>query len=239
MSGVDESRVERWEKRAEVPLLLLGVAFVVAYGWPVLNPRLDPDLQTFLDVVSWAVWGAFGVDFVIRVALAADRKHYLIHHWYDLALIILPLLRPLRLLRLLAFARILNRSAAGSLIGRVTTYVFGMAVAAVFLGALAVLDIEQRDPDANIKSFGDALWWACTTVTTVGYGDRYPVTTEGRFVAVALMIIGLAMVGVITASVAAWLVRNVERQEQTNRQRAGDADRGVTSGGATAADPDR
>ena len=106
----------------------------------------------------------------------------------------------------------LNRSAAGSLVGRVTTYVAGVAVVAVLLGAIAVLDAEQESARANITSFGDALWWAMTTVTTVGYGDRYPVTTEGRFIAVALMVVGIGVVGAVTASVATWMVNQVQRE---------------------------
>ncbi|MGG5259684.1 potassium channel family protein [Phycicoccus avicenniae] len=203
--------MERWERRAEVPLLLLAVAFLLAYAWPVLDPRLDSDLRSFLTVASWTVWGAFAVDFSARVWLAEHRVEYVARHWYDVALIVLPMLRPLRLLRLLAFARVLNRSAASSLIGRVSTYVAGVAILAVFLGAIAVLDAEQNAPTANITSFGDALWWASTTVTTVGYGDRYPVTTEGRFVAVALMIVGIAVVGAVTASIATWMVGQVQR----------------------------
>lgn len=79
------------------------------------------------------------------------------------------------------------------------------------------LDAEQAAPGANIKTPGDALWWAATTVTTVGYGDRYPVTTQGRLIAVALMVVGIAMVGAITASVAAWLVSQVDlRREPPN-----------------------
>lgn len=83
------------------------------------------------------------------------------------------------------------------------------------LGAIAVLDVEQDHAGANITTFGDALWWATTTVTTVGYGDRYPVTTPGRFIAVVLMLVGIAVVGTVTGSVAAWLVTNVKREEQT------------------------
>lgn len=131
-------------------------------------------------------------------------------HWYDVALIALPMLRPLRLLRLLAFARVLNRSAAASLIGRVSTYVAGTAVMSLGLGALAVLDAEQDASGANITTFDDALWWSATTVTTVGYGDLFPVTTTGRFVALALMLVGIACIGAITAGVAAWLVAQVE-----------------------------
>jgi len=163
--------------------------------------------------MSWTVWVAFAADFVARLFLATERGRYARQHWYDVALIVLPMLRPLRLLRLLALARILNRSATG-LIGRVSTYVVGAALMAVVLGAIAVLDVERDAEGANITSFGDALWWASTTVTTVGYGDRFPVTTQGRLIAVALMVVGIALVSTVTASVAAWMISLVERRDQ-------------------------
>jgi voltage-gated potassium channel len=115
---------------------------------------------------------------------------------------------------------VLNRSAVGSLVGKVTTYVAGTAVMALGLGAVAVLDAEQDAAGANITTFGDALWWSATTVTTVGYGDHFPVTTTGRFVAVALMVVGIACIGAITAGVAAWLVRQVEADERLSRPSA-------------------
>ncbi|MFL6060393.1 MAG: potassium channel family protein [Marmoricola sp.] len=208
------TRVEKWERKAEVPLLLLATAFLVAYAWPVLDEGMDPDLRTLLTVCSWTVWTAFAVDFGVRIYLAEHRPTYVRRHWYDAALIAIPMLRPLRLIRLLALARIVNRSMAGSLIGRVTAYVIGVAVAAVALGSIAMLDAEQDAAGANITSLGDALWWAAETVTTVGYGDRYPVTVEGRFIAVGVMIVGVATVGAVTASVAAWLIRSVEREER-------------------------
>lgn len=204
------SRVQRWERRAEVPLLLLAVAFLVAYAWPVLDPHLSRDWRTTLAVVSWAVWGAFAVDFLIRLALADERGDYALSHWYDIALIAVPLLRPLRLLRLLTLVRILDRSASNSLAGRAAVYIAGSAAMAVLLGAIAVLDAEQHNPGANIKTFGDAIWWAGATVTTVGYGDRFPVTTQGRCVAGVLMVVGIGVVGSVTATVAAWLVERAE-----------------------------
>ncbi|MDQ1106669.1 voltage-gated potassium channel [Nocardioides zeae] len=210
---MDESRVEAWERRVEVPLLGLALAFLVAWAWPVLDPRLDPDVRTLLRTVSWTVWGAFAVDFAIRMTLARDRRRYALRHWYDVALILLPLLRPLRVLRVLAFMRVLQRTAAGGLAGRATTYVLGTALISLFLGAIAVLDAEQDAPDANIRTFGDALWWATTTVTTVGYGDRYPVTFEGRLLAVVLMLVGIGAVGTVTAALATWLLSHV-REEQ-------------------------
>ncbi len=212
------TRVERWEQRSEIPLLLLAAAFLVAYAWPILDPRIDHDVATFLLVLTWTVWGAFAVDLVIRLALADQRLEYAIRHWYDVVLVVVPMLRPLRLLRLLAFARILGRSATRNLAGRVTLYVIGSAVAAVGLGALAILDAEREATGANITTFGDAVWWAATTVMTVGYGDRYPVTTEGRFVAVTLMVVGIAVVGSVTAAVAAWFIGQVQRDTRQNER---------------------
>lgn len=208
------TRVERWERQTEIPLLLLALAFLIAYAWPVLDPRLDPDLATVLQVASWTVWAAFAIDFAVRIVLADRRWPYARGHWYDVALIVLPMLRPLRLLRLLALARILNRSATSSLVGRVSTYVIGTAVMSALLAAIAVLDVEQDADGANITTFGDALWWSATTVTTVGYGDRFPVTGEGRFIAVALMIVGIATVGAVIASITGWLVAQVEAEKR-------------------------
>jgi voltage-gated potassium channel len=138
-------------------------------------------------------------------------------HIPDLLVVALPILRPLRLLRLVVLLRILNRRATDSLRGKVAIYVAGATVIVLFCAALAVLDAERRNAHANITTFGDALWWATTTVTTVGYGDRYPVTTEGRFVAIGLMLAGIALIGVVTASFATWLidrVREVERDAE-------------------------
>ncbi|WP_210650309.1 potassium channel family protein [Nocardioides sp. SYSU D00065] len=208
------TRVQRWERRAEVPLLMLAAAFLLAYAWPVLDPRMSPSVRTVLTVASWTVWAAFAIDFAVRIHLADDRPRYVRSHWYDVALIALPMLRPLRLLRLLALARVLHRSTAGSLVGKVSTYVAGTALVSVGLGAIAALDAEQDAPGANITSFGDALWWATTTVTTVGYGDHFPVTTSGRLVAVALMLVGIGSIGAVTAGVAAWFVGQVAAEHE-------------------------
>jgi Ion channel len=83
-----------------------------------------------------------------------------------------------------------------------------------FCSALAVLDVERSSPDANITDFGDAIWWAVTTMTTVGYGDRYPVTGVGRMVALALMVGGIALVGTVTATLASWSVETVAAEKE-------------------------
>jgi voltage-gated potassium channel Kch len=84
-------------------------------------------------------------------------------------------------------------------------------------GSLAVLDAERGKPGANITTFGDALWWATTTVTTVGYGDRFPTTGQGRLIAGLLMLGGIALLGVVTASLASWLLDRVREVEEESR----------------------
>ena len=132
----------------------------------------------------------------------------------------LPFFRPLRLLRLVTLLSVLHRTVGETLRGRVVTYVAGSAALLVFVGALAVLDVEQSAPDAKILTFGDAVWWAITTITTVGYGDMYPVTPIGRMVAAALMMSGIAVLGVVTASIASWLVQRVEESAEAAAESA-------------------
>ncbi len=86
----------------------------------------------------------------------------------------------------------------------------------VTVGALAVLDAERDAKGANITSFGDALWWAVTTITTVGYGDTYPVTFEGRIIATTTMLLGIALIGVVTAGIATTAVSHLQRNRGTD-----------------------
>jgi voltage-gated potassium channel len=90
----------------------------------------------------------------------------------------------------------------------------------VVCAALAVLDAERHVHGSNITTFGNALWWAIVTVTTVGYGDHFPVSIEGRFIAAGLMIGGVALIGVVTASFAAWFINRVRAEEEEDIEEA-------------------
>jgi voltage-gated potassium channel len=188
----------RWEQATEWPLMIAAVVFLAVYAVPILNPDLPGWLLYACRSLSWVTWGVFVLDFAVRLFLADERLPYLIRHWYDVLVIVLPLLRPLRLLRLIPLLSVLNRRAQTRLRGRVAIYVAGGAILVAFCSALVVLDVERSNPDANIGDFGDAMWWAVTTMTTVGYGDHYPVTGVGRLVAFGLMIGGIALLGTVT-----------------------------------------
>lgn len=207
-------RVRAWISETEWFLAGVAVVFLIAYAWPILQPDLGRTWKHVCSVVQLVAWAVFLVDYVARVWAARDRRRYFTRHLLDLLIVALPALRPLRLMRLVILFRVLNRKAAPALRGRVAVYVTVSAATLVVCAALAVLDAERGAAGSNIKSFGDALWWAVVTVMTVGYGDHFPVTLEGRFVAVGLMIGGVALFGVVTASFAAWFIGRVRDDEE-------------------------
>ncbi|TLM74610.1 potassium channel family protein [Pseudarthrobacter sp. NamB4] len=200
---------QRYRDLADWPLTVTALVFLGAYAWQVIG-RLEAGAAVWIEAIMWATWGIFALDYLANLWLAPARGNWFIRNLHELVIVAVPLFRPLRLLRLVTLLAVLHRTLGDTLRGRVVTYVVGSAAMLVFVGALAVLDVEQSAPDAKIVTFGDALWWAMTTITTVGYGDMYPVTATGRMVAAALMMSGIAVLGVVTASIASWLVQRVE-----------------------------
>lgn len=190
-------------------LTAVVLVFLGAYAWPILQPDLDGGLRTACHWASWLTWGVFALDYVVRLIRADDRRRFVRRNLFTLATVVLPFFRPLQMLRLMTVMSVLNRRATVSLRGQVTTYAAGAAALLMFCGALAVLDAERGAPDASITTFPDAVWWTFATVTTVGYGDFAPVTLTGRVVAVLLMIAGIAVLGVVSASLASWFIERV------------------------------
>jgi voltage-gated potassium channel len=188
-------------------LTLLAVVFLVAYSYPAFVSQVSPGIQNLIDIVQWICWGAFVLDLMFGIFNAQSKKEYLLKHPLEIASSLLPILRPLRLMRVISFGGLAIQKVA---IGRQFAITLKVAITTLFVAYISAVQItisERMVEGSNIKNFGDGLWWAMTTVTTVGYGDKFPITTEGRILAVALMIMGISLVGVITASVAAWFVK--------------------------------
>ena len=217
MSRLSEFRANgglaRWQHWSEWPLLILGLLFLVIILLPLATP-LSSTTQTFLDWSNWALWAVFAVDYFVRLYLAPERWHFVKTHILDLVIVVVPAFRALRVLRLISVLLVSLRRARD--LNYMVLPVYVGAITAVLIGVSSVLvyDAEATNPDSPISTLGDAVWWAFTTVTTVGYGDEYPITPLGRTLGVLLMISGIALIGSLTASAAAWLTNTRREAEQ-------------------------
>lgn len=188
-------------------LTVLALAFLVAFSWPAFVADIDPKTQNLLNYVQWISWLAFAIDLAIGFISADKKMKYLLHHPLEVFTVFLPFLRPLRLLRVISFGSLVIQKVAVGRQFAITLKVFLSSILLAYIAAVQITITERGVEGSNIKNFGDGLWWAVTTVTTVGYGDRFPTTSMGRVLAVGLMLVGISLMGVITASVAAWFVK--------------------------------
>lgn len=213
----DESRLHAWERRTDMPLTVVASAFLVVYAVQVLATRPGQTSWAVLEVVLWATWVLFVVDYVVRLTRARRRFRFVITHPIDLLVVLAPFFRFLRLLRLVAAVTTLGRVLRDDFRGRVGTSLVVAVSLLSFVAALGVFEAERDAPESSITTFGDALWWVLTTITTVGYGDRYPVTTEGRLVAAGLMLAGIAVLGTVTAGIASWFLEHIGAEAAAER----------------------
>jgi voltage-gated potassium channel len=188
-------------------LTTLAVLFLISFSYPAFDRDISAAQKISIEVVQWICWTAFAIDLIFGLLTAESKKRYLKLHPLEIASVILPFLRPLRLLRVISFGGLAIQRIA---IGRQFAITIKVAITAIFVAyvsAVQITLIERSNPESNIKDFGDGLWWAISTVMTVGYGDLFPTTSQGRLLATFLMVMGISLVGVITASVAAWFVK--------------------------------
>src|SRR6202789_351785 len=207
-----QTNLQRWERHAEWPLAAAALLFLGLFSVQVLAQPHGREAH-ILWAVDWAIWGLFVLDYVVRFSLAPKRWHWFIRHLIDFAIVTLPFVRPLRLLRLLVLIEVLQKAVGDAFRGRIVVYTVSGVVLLIYTASLAVFEKERYLHGATINSFGKALWWSITTVTTVGYGDVYPVTNTGRVIAVLLMIGGISLVGVVTAALASWIIERVTEEE--------------------------
>ena len=209
------------ERATDHPLTLLALLLVPLLLAPFLV-TLSPALAEVLGKADGVIWAVFAGALLAALLVSPDRSRYLRRHWLDLLLVVVPLvgvLRAARALRLVwalgAAVRVLHGSRR-LLVRRGTTFLLLGVSLVVVVSAGLIVAVERDDPHATIHTYGDGLWWALTTIATVGYGDKYPVTAEGRGLAVALMLVGIASFGVLTAELVALFAG--EPGDTANRQ---------------------
>lgn len=205
---------EIWERRSEWPLAAVAVAFLVMYSMQVLGRPHGIEAR-ILELVSWCAWSLFVIDYFVRLSLSSNRRVWFVNHLFDLLIVLLPMLRPLRLVRLIVLVGVLQKAIGDAFRGRILIFTISGVVLLIYVGSLAVLQTERDRPGANIDTFGKAVWWAINTVTTIGSEQLYPLTVTGRVIAVLLMIGGITLVGVVTASLASWIVQRVAEEDRS------------------------
>lgn len=210
--GGDARRV-RWERRTEIPLGIASLAFLLSYALRVLAPDLPDTLLDVCLAVTFAAWGVFTVDYAVRWRLSGRRLGFVRTHLLDTVVLLLPLLRPLRVVKVYEAVQRRHGRPRLALHARVIVYSGLSTLLLGFTGALAVFQQERDAPGTTMPTFGDAVWWTCATLTTVGYGDVVPVTALGRLIAVGVMVIGLALLGAVTGTFASWLLQVFARED--------------------------
>lgn len=211
----DDAKLVRYEDRTSWTMVILALAYLVVYSLQVLRIPPGPGWDTGYDVVSAAIWMVFIVDLAVRTYLAPGRFDYLIRHPLDVLAVIIPAFRILRVVRILTAGQWLIRRGSRVEVGRTAGAIAAVVAFLSFVGSLAMLDAERDAPGSTIHTLGDAIWWSFATMTTVGYGDTYPVTAVGRVVALIMMLIGISLLGVVSATMASTFVARL-RGEQEN-----------------------
>jgi voltage-gated potassium channel len=225
MSGSAEA-LERFERQTAWPMLALSLAIIPLLVIPLVVD-LSPSAETTFFALDWTIWAIFAAEYGIRLYLAPSKARFVKGNVIDLFVVIVPFLRPLRVARSARALRLLRASRltvfllraldAGRdvLTHRKLHYTLLISLVVTIGAAVLVMELERGATDANITSLPDALWWAVTTITTVGYGDRFPTTAAGRGVAVVLMIFGIALFGLLAGSLASFFIERGSLDERS------------------------
>jgi voltage-gated potassium channel len=203
--------VSRFLARFDYFLMFLGFAYLGIYAYEVLAEPTQ-QMARILENGILFIYCVFIADLAARafVALPEFKQlggwiEFVSHNWLSIVAVFVPSFRTLRVLRVLLVLRGLSPflKSRASKVGLIVGVTLPLTL---FTSALSIYEVERYAEGSNITTFGDAIWWSAVSVTTVGYGDAFPVTSEGRLVASFLMFIGIGLFSSITALIAAWVV---------------------------------
>jgi voltage-gated potassium channel len=219
-----EEALQKFERSTSWPMLILALAIIPIIVAPMVAD-LSPSTISALNAADWLIWAAFAVEYLVRLTIVPKKMYFVIHHPLDLIVVAVPFAQPLRIIRSVRVLRVFRAGRAATYLGRGAeegrslfsrenfSFAFAVSSIALFGGAAIVYGLERNAANSNIKTLPDAVWWAISTVSTVGYGDRYPVTPEGRAIAVVLMLLGIGLFGLLAATMASFFVEQQHKGE--------------------------
>lgn len=216
--------MESLEKEKLTPLNLIILILTIYVLLALLADtffKLPDELSRLLGIIDNLICILFLSDFFIRLFKSKSKINFMKWGWIDLISSIptVAVLRYGRIIRLIRLVRILRALRSTN---KILTHVFKnraqgtftsvmiFAILIVVFSSIGILLVEN-DPNSNIKTAEDAIWWAYVTVTTVGYGDKFPVTTEGRFIAIILMTTGVGLFGTFSGFIATWFLKDKQK----------------------------
>jgi voltage-gated potassium channel len=205
---------DRFAKAVDGPMMVITILWIPVLLIPLVTP-VHGGLDESLVAIDYMIWALFVIEYFVKLYLAPERWRYVKTHILDLIIVVVPFFRPLRVARLVRLQVLLRVGVIGGEAVRRTRHVLThkgfhfvvlFVAILIFLCAGLVTVAEKHAHGATIHDYGQGLWWAIVTVTTVGYGDRVPVTPFGQGVAVILMLVGIGLIGVLTATVASYFI---------------------------------
>lgn len=198
-------RLAKVSATLELPMAILGFVYLGIY---TLQVATKPDVNSayYLEIAAWIIWSFFALDLVVKLIISKDFVSFLKSNWLEIIALVVPFMRILRVLRIFVAIRAIT-PLLKSRVAATGIYLAMLLPISWFIGAVAVLDAEQGLTDSKIQNLPDALWWSLATLTTVGYGDLYPITTEGKAVAGVLMLLGIGLFSACAGILASWLTK--------------------------------
>jgi voltage-gated potassium channel len=202
-TGVRAARRAAYEKWSAIPVFLLGALFLVGLVEVIMDGG-DSRAGTVLMELTWL---GFVADLVVTWSLDDDPRSFARRHWFAILAVLVPIFRAL--LVFYVFVRLAR--GRRRLQSRIQFYAAYLTILVITFGAVLVLSAERSYPGSNIETYGEAIWWAAVTVTTVGYGDYVPISPTGRLIATVMLFNGVAIISVITATISSRFVSNPSR----------------------------
>ena len=203
--GTKAARRATYEKWSAIPVFVCGSLFLVG----LVEFASDSGDTSTGQVLMLVAWIGFVIDLIASWALDDTPRTFPKRHWFAFLAVLVPIFRAFFVFYI--FIRLARGRTR--LQSKIQYYAAYLTILVITFGAVLVLSAERNYPGSNIKTYGEAVWWACVTVTTVGYGDYVPVSPTGRAIATLMLFNGVAIISVITATISSRFVSNPDRGE--------------------------